>query len=134
MGAPIRENVNTQLLNMSYKDKNNIKRLLRSWGSLESLSLRGDTVATCVLCDLQTVTGIDLDKYDKKDRTAFNMGYKDGKLSFYQYMAIAYTLVLGYSQEEVAYVMGVDQPVVNININRGIKKIQRELGAWLEDE
>ena len=49
-------------------------------------------------------------------------------------MSIAYTLVLGYSQEEVAYVMGVDQSVVSKNINSGIKKIQKELKAHLEVE
>ena len=132
MGAVVRNVVNDQLLMLSYRDPKNIKSFLRNWGGLESLSHKGDTVATCILVDLKAVTGIDLDKYDKNNRRAFNMGYLDGKLSYYQYMAITYTLVLGYSQEDVAYVMGVDQPVVNINIKRGIKKIQRELNAFLE--
>lgn len=132
MGAVVRNVVNDQLLMLSYRDPKNIKSFLRNWGGLESLSHKGDTVATCILVDLKEVTGIDLDKYDKNNRRAFNMGYLDGKLSYYQYMAITYTLVLGYSQEDVAYVMGVDQPVVNINIKRGIKKIQRELNAFLE--
>lgn len=132
MGAVVRNIVNDQLLMLSYKDPKNIKSFLRNWGGLESLSHKGDTVATCILADLKMATGIDLDKYDKHNRRSFNMCYLDGKLSYYQYMAIAYTLVLGYSQEDVAYVMGVDQPVVNINIKRGIKKIQRELNAFLE--
>lgn len=97
----VRNIVNDQLLRLSYKDPKNIKKFLRSWGGLESLSLKGDTVATCILCDLKIVTGIDIDKYKRKDRRAFNLGYLDGKLSQYQYMAIAYTLVLGYSQEEI---------------------------------
>lgn len=127
MGAPIRDQYNSQLLNMSYKDRNNIKQFLRSWGSLESLSLRGDTVATCILVDLKEVTGIDLDNYDRHNRDKFNIGYKNGRLSKYQYMAISYVLVLGYSQADVAYVMGVDQSVISKNINSGIKKIIREL-------
>lgn len=132
MGAPLRDIVNDQLLRMSYKDRNNIKHFLRSWGALESLCYKGDSVAICILLDLKTVTGIDPEKYNREDRRAFNLGYKNGKLSSYQYMAIAYCLVLGYSQEDIAYVMGVDQSVVSRNINSGIKKIQRELKAFEE--
>lgn len=128
----VRETVNDQLLRLSYKDPKNIKSFLRNWGGLESLSLKGDTVATCILLDLKTVTGIDIEKYRRLDRTEFNRGYLQGKLSHYQYMSIAYVLVLGYSQEEIAYVMGVDQSVISQNIKRGIKRIQRELGAWEE--
>lgn len=130
--SEVRNILNDQLLRLSYKDPKNIKKFLRSWGSLESLSLKGDTVATCILCDLKTVTGIDLEKYDRKQRAEFNLGYKSGKLSQYQYMAIAYTLVLGYSQEEIAFVMDVDQSVICKNIHSGIKKIQRELKAFEE--
>jgi hypothetical protein len=130
----VRNLVNEHLLRLSYRDAKNIKNFLRSWGGLESLSLRGDKVATCILADLKSVTGIDPEKYDRLDKTAFNLGYKDGKLSHYQYMSIAYTLVLGYSQAELAWVMGVDQSVVSKNINSGIKKIQKELNAFLEEE
>ena len=128
----VRNTVNDQLLRMSYKDPRNIRNLLRNWGGLESLSLKGDTVATCILVDLKLVTGIDPEKYDRQDKTEFNLGYVNGKLSHYQYMSIAYTLVLGYSQLEMAYVMGVDQSVVSKNINSGIKRIQKELNAMLE--
>lgn len=133
MGA-VRNTVNDQLLRMSYKDSKNIKSFLRQWAGLESLSLRGDKVATCILADLKTVTGIDIDKYNKDDRREFNEGYKKGKLSHYQYMSIAYTLVLGYSQEEVAWIMGVDQSVVSKTISNGIYRIQRELRAFEEGE
>ena len=132
MGA-VRNTVNDQLLRLSYKDPKNIKNFLRNWGGLESLSLKGDTVATCILLDLKMVTGINIDKYNKNDKKEFNWGYIEGKLSHYQYMSIAYTLVLGYSQEEVAFVMGVDQSVVSKNINSGIKKIQKELRELEED-
>ena len=129
-----RNTVNDILLRMSYKDPKNIRNFLRNWGGLESLSLRGDKVATCILVDLKTVTGIDIEKYNRQDKSEFNLGYKQGKLSHYQYMSIAYTLVLGYSQEEVAFVMGVDQSVISKNINSGIKKIQKELKVNLEED
>lgn len=126
----VRNIVNDQLLMLSYKDPKNIRNFLRNWGGLESLSLRGDRVATCILADLKTVTGIDPEKYNRLNKTEFNMGYLAGKLSHYQYMSIAYTLVLGYSQEEIAFVMGVDQSVISKNINSGIKKIQKELQEY----
>jgi hypothetical protein len=117
---------------LSYKEPRNIRNFLRNWGGLESLSLKGDTVATCILADLKTVTGIDPDKYSKDNRAEFNLGWKKGKLSHYQYMSIAYILVLGYSQEDLAYVMDVDQSVISRNINSGIRRIQKELKAELE--
>lgn len=49
-------------------------------------------------------------------------------------MSIAYVLVLGYTQDELAFVMGVDQSVISKNINSGIKRIQRELRAYLEED
>ena len=129
----IREITNYPLLRMSYKEKRTIKYFLGGWGALESLCYKGDTVAICILADLKRVTGIDLDEYNNKSRKKFNEGYKRGKLSQYQYMAVAYCLVLGYSQEELAFVMGVDQSVISRNINSGIKVIQKELGAFEED-
>ena len=130
----VRDPVNDQLLRLSYKDPKNIKNFLRNWGGLESLSRKGDTVATCILVDLKLVTGIDLEKFDRRNRKLFNLCYLNGKLSYYQYMSIAYTLVLGYSQQDIAFVMGVDQSVVSKNINSGVKRIQKELKAFLEEE
>lgn len=132
MGA-VRNTVNDQLLRLSYKDPKNIKRFLKNWGGLESLSRKGDTVATCILVDLQMVTGINPEKYKKDDRAEFNNGWVNGKLSYCQYMSIAYTLVLGYSQQEVAFVMNVDQSVISKNVKSGINKIQIELNAMLEE-
>lgn len=130
----VRNILNDQLLRLSYKEPQNIRHFLRNWAGLESLSLKGDTVATCILLDLKAVTGINPEKFHREEREEFNLGYLDGKLSHYQYMSIAYTLILGYSQEELAWVMGVDQSVVSKNINNGIKKIQKELQAHLEEE
>lgn len=123
----VRNIVNDELLRMSYSDPKNVKNLLRNWTGLESLSLKGDTVATCILVDLQTVTGIELDLWDRHNRAAFDACYENGKLSYYQFMSIAYTLVLGYSQEDIAYVMGVDQSVISKNIRTGIRRIIKAL-------
>lgn len=130
----VREIINYSLLRVSYKDKKQLKRLLRMWGTLDELGDKGDAVAICILIDLKRVTGIDPDKYKRSNRKLFNEGYKDGVLSFTQYMAIAYTLVLGYSQEDLAYVMGVDQSVISRNINSGLKQMQIGLRAFEEEE
>ncbi len=124
--------VNNELLRMNYSEPKNIKSLLRNWTGLENLCLKGDTVAACILMDLKRVTGIDLERFDRHNRRAFNRGYKEGYLSYYQFMSIAYTLVLGYSQEDIAYVMGVDQSVISKNIRTGIKRIIRVLEGTTE--
>lgn len=133
MGA-VRNILNEQLLRVSYREPKNIRNFLRNWCGLESLSQKGDAVAICILADLKKVTGIDIENYHRGDREKFNLCYLNGKLSHYQYMSIAYTLVLGYSQEELAWVMGVDQSVISKNINSGIKRIQKELNVFLEED
>lgn len=132
MGA-VRERVNYSLLRVSYKDKKQLKKLLQMWCTLEDLGDKGDDVAICILVDLKSVTGIDVELYYKKGRKAFNEGYKNGVLSFPQFMAIAYTLVLGYTQEELAWAMGVDQSVISRNINTGLRQMQIGLRALEED-
>lgn len=123
----VRDIVNDELLRLSYSEPKNIKSLLRNWTGLENMSLKGDTVATCVLVDLKRATGIDPERFNRHNRSVFDAGYKEGALSYYQFMSIAYTLVLGYSQEDIAYVMGVDQSVISKNIRTGIKRIIRVL-------
>ena len=125
--ATVRNIINDELLRMSYSDPKNIKNFLRNWGGLESLSLKGDRVATDILVDLKSVTGIDPELYSRESRWRFDEGYHNGKLSYYQFMSIAYTLVLGYSQADIAYVMGVDQSVISKNIHTGIKRIIKAL-------
>ena len=134
MGA-VREIINYSLLRASYRDKKQLKKLLRMWGTLEELGGKGDAVAICILADLKRVTGINLELYmGKTDKKAFNSGYQHGVLSFYQFMAIAYTLVLGYTQEEIAWVMGVDQSVISRNIDSGLKQMQIGLRAFEEED
>ena len=131
----VRNIVNDELLRLSYSETKNMKYFLRYWGWLECLSLKGDTVATCILVDLKRVTGIDPELYDRQDRAAFDAGYQNGELTYYQFMSIAYTLVLGYSQEDIAYVMGVDQSVISKNIRTGVKRIIKVLeGGAGEDK
>ena len=133
MGA-VRETINRALLRVSYKDPKQLRKLLQMWGTLEGMGARGDAVAICILIDLQNVTGINMDLYYNRNRRAFNEGYKNGVLSFSQFMAIAYTLVLGYTQEDVAWVMGVDQSVISRNITNGLKQMQRGLKAFEEED
>lgn len=123
----VRDIVNDELLRMSYSEPKNIKSLLRNWTLLETLSLKGDTVAICILVDLKRVTGIDPKRFNRHNRSVFDEGYKEGYLSYYQFMSIAYTLVLGYSQEDIAYVMDVDQSVISKNIRTGIRRIIKVL-------
>ena len=141
--AGVKRDTNEKLDNDSKKDVYNADIVYTTHGALGFDYLLNNLVhskedrfmvATCILCDLKQVTGIDIEKYKKFDRKEFNRGYLAGRLSQYQYMAISYTLVLGYSQEEVAYVMGVDQSVISKNINSGIKRIQRELRTYLEED
>lgn len=129
MAAKLRSTTNTGLLDVDYSKSKVVKDLLRNWSGLENMSRRGDRIATCVLADLKRVTGIDIDEYDPKNKEKFNKRYELGILSHYQFMSIAYTLVLGYSQHDIAYVMGTDQSVVAKNIYRGVKRICSEL-TW----
>lgn len=133
MGA-VREVVNHTLLRVSYKDKRQLKKLLRMWNTLETLGENGDAVAICILVDLKRVTGIDLELYDKDNRQAFNDAYINGVLSLAQFMAITYTLVLGYTQEEIAWMLGVDQSVISRNINSGLRQMQIGLRAFEEED
>lgn len=133
MGA-VREIINYPLLRVSYKDKKQLRRLLRSWDMLDELGDRGDTVAISILLDLKKVTGIDMDLCRGGDMGAFNAGYKNGVLSKSQFMAITYTLVLGYTQEETARKMGVDQSVISRNIDSGLKRMQIGLRAFEEED
>jgi hypothetical protein len=129
MGA-VRNIVNDELLRMSYADPKNIKNFLRNWGNLERLSLMGDRVATCILLDLKSATGIDLDKWDRNRKLPFMKCYRDGCLSELQYISIAFVLVLGYGVQDVAYIYGISHQRISDSINTGIKRIQKRLGAF----
>lgn len=135
MGAVKVKTVNDQLLYLTYSEERNIRTFLRNWGGLESLSLKGDTVATCILLDLKIATGIDPKKFgrDLVSRKRFEAGRHSGVLSYYQFISISYVLVLGYTQHEVAFILNCSQQAVNQNISKGIRKIQIALKACRED-
>lgn len=133
MGA-VREHINHSLLRVSYKDKKQLRKLLKMWGTLDELGNTGDTVAICILLDLKNVTGIDMDLWRGGNTKAFNECYKKGWLSLPQFIAVAYTLVLGYTQAEVAQMQGVDQSVISRNIDSGLKRMQTGLRAFEEED
>ena len=135
MGAVKVKTVNDQLLNLGYSEERIIRMFLKHWTGLESLSLKGDSVATCILLDLKSTTGIDLEPFVKSnmDRYLFEQCNHNGILSYHQFISIAYVLVLGYTQEEVASMLKCTQQAVNKNIRKGIVKIQTALMAYRED-
>jgi len=135
MGAVKVKTVNDKLLYLKYSEERNIRSFLRNWGGLESLSLKGDTVATCILLDLKIATGINPDIFGRSEinRFLFEKEREKGILSYYQFVSVAYVLVLGYTQEEVAFMIDCTQQAVNQNINKGIKKIQTAVRAYRGD-
>lgn len=135
LGAVKVKTVNDQLLYLRYSEDRNIKMFLRNWAGLESLSLKGDTVATCILLDLKMATGIDPEKFGRSEinRFLFELGWKEGVLNYYQFVSIAYVMVLGYTQDEVAFMIGIDRSVISKYISKGIKKIQTAVKAYRED-
>lgn len=110
-------------MELDYRDPHVIKKLLRNWSGMRSLSLRGDRNATCVIKDLEEATGIDLEGFDKWNFAEFIDKRNKSVLSEAQFIAISFVLVLGYSQPEVAFIFGVSQQAVGKNINSGAKRI-----------
>ena len=133
MAIKLRNQTNDELLNLSYASIKVLKDFFRHWSKLESMSLRGDRIATDILVDLKRVTGIDIDYYDRTNRFSFDKRYELGILSHYQYASIAYVLVLGYSQHDIAYMMGVDQSVIAKNLRRGLQKVSKCLVKGISD-
>lgn len=127
MAIKLRGGGDSALLNMEYKDPHVIKRLLRNWSGMEALSIKGDRIATCVIADLQMVTGIDLSLFDKADMYKFISNRNKEILTEAQFIAISFVLVLGYSQPEVAFIFGVSQQAVGKNIASGVRKISSAL-------
>lgn len=123
MGAVHVKTTNDRLLNVDYSDPELIKSLLKNWGMMEALAQKGDTVAPCILMDLERAIGVNLsDMADDKYR-GFRMSREGGVLTDPQFISVVYVLGLGYSQEEIAFVLGCTKKVVNVHISRGIKRI-----------
>ena len=130
MGAVHIKTVNDRLLNLDYSDPEIIKSLIKNWSMMERLAAKGDTVAPCILMDLERAMGVNLsDVAEDKHRGILIRG-EGSVLTEPQFISVVYVLGLGYSQDEIAFVLGCTKKVVNVHIARGVKRII----AFLEGE
>lgn len=123
MGAVHVKTVNDRLLNVDYSDPELIKSLIKNWSMMERLAEKGDTVAPCILMDLERAIGVNLGEMAEDKYRGFKLSRGESVLTDPQFISIVYVLGLGYSQEEIAYVLGCTKKVVNVHISRGIKRI-----------
>ena len=128
MAVKLRGGGSSSVLELDYGNPQIIKKLLRNWGGMEALSLKGDRNATCVLVDLKEATGIDPACFDRYNTDLFIEKRNKEVLSRAQFIAVAFVLVLGYSQPEVAYIFGITQQAVGKSIQSGVKRISMYLG------
>ena len=128
MAVKLRGGGSSTMLEIDYTSPQVIKKLLRNWSGMEALSLKGDRNATCVLIDLQEATGIDPVCFDRYNTDLFIEKRNKEVLSRAQFIAVAFVLVLGYSQPEVAYIFGISQPAVCNNLSSGLRRISMYLG------
>ena len=134
MAVTLRGGGNSSVLELDYGNPQIIKKLLRNWSGMEALSLKGDRNATCVLADLKDATGIDLDGFDKRNFHTFIEKRNKAVLSEAQFISISFVLVLGYSQPEVGYIMGIAHQNVSKGINSGVNRISQYLEGRVQDE
>ena len=130
MGAVHVKTVNDRLLNVDYSDPELIKSLIKNWNMMERLAEKGDTVAPCILMDLERAIGVNLGEMAEDKYRGFKLSRGESVLTDPQFISIVYVLGLGYFQEEIAYVLGCTKKVVNVHISRGIKRIM----VFLEGE
>ena len=128
MAVKLRGGGSSTMLEIDYTSPQVIKKLLRNWSGMEALSLNGDRNATCVLVDLKEATGIDPIYFDRYNTDLFIEKRNKEVLSRAQFIAVAFVLVLGYSQPEVAYIFGITQQAVGKSIQSGVKRISMYLG------
>lgn len=130
MGAVHVKTINDRLLNVDYSDPELIKSLIKNWSMMERLAEKGDTVAPCILMDLERAIGVNLGEMAEDKYRGFKLSRGESVLTDPQFISIVYVLGLGYFQEEIAYVLGCTKKVVNVHISRGIKRIM----VFLEGE
>lgn len=128
MAVKLRGGGSSTMLDLDYTSPQVIKKLLRNWSGMEALSLKGDRNATCVLVDLRDATGINPVCFDRYNTDLFIEKRNKEVLSRAQFIAVAFVLVLGYSQPEVAYIFGITQQAVGKSIQSGVKRISMYLG------
>ena len=131
MAVKLRGGGSSTMLEIDYTSPQVIKKLLRNWSGMEALSIKGDRNATCVLIDLQEATGIDPVCFDRYNTDLFIEKRNKEVLSRAQFIAVAFVLVLGYSQPEVAYIFGITQQAVGKSIQSGVKRISMYLGSGI---
>lgn len=109
-----------------YNSKENIKKALENMTVLYSNAEHGNTSAHAVLIDLQTALG----KYTTDELMSV--------VTKKQRQVIILHLVYGYSQDEVAEMLGISQQAVSLRLMSGIRRIQRFLltgrTGWTEWE
>ena len=120
MGAVYIKTTNEQLLNLDYSDPEVIKSLIKNCSMIERLARKGDPVAPCILVDLEKALGVNISDMGKQD---FELNRSSKVLTDNQFICVVYVLGMGYSQDDIAYVLGCTKKVVNLHIARGLRKI-----------
>ena len=113
---------NENLLNIDYSDPNIIKSLIKNWSMVERLAQKGDPVAPCILADLEKAIGVNISEMGRC-KYSFSKVSNSEVLTDLQFICIVYVLGMGYSQEDIAYVLGCTKKVVNLHIVRGLRRI-----------
>ena len=127
MGAVRVKTINDRLLGVDYSDPEALKMIVSSWGLVEKLAEKGDTVASAILCDLQRAIGVNISDFERDKKIGFE-NEKAGVLTEAQFISLVYVLGLGYRQDEVAFILGCKKQTVNVHIQRALKR----LGKYLE--
>lgn len=114
MGKSKREELNYNLLRSAdYTNLYVLKRLIATINIIINLAESGDQVAMSILIDLKTVLG----EYQREE----------SPLTDRQIFALRMSLIEGYSQAEVAAVLGVTQKWVSKIILLGLEAIRKQL-------
>lgn len=127
MGAVRVKTINDRLLGVDYSDTEALKMIVSSWGLVEKLVEKGDTVASAILCDLQKSIGVNISDFEVNKKVGFEK-WRTGVLTEAQFISLVYVLGLGYRQDEVAFILGCKKQTVNVHIQRALKR----LGKYLE--
>ena len=122
MGAVYVKTTDERLLNMDYSDPEIIKSLIRNWSMIERLAQKGNPVAPCILVDLEKALGVNISEMGV-DKHKFELNRDSDVLTDLQFICVVYVLGMGYSQDEIAFVLGCTKKVVNLHIARGLRKI-----------
>lgn len=125
--------VNDRLLYLKYSEPEVMKQIISNWSVMESLTLRGDTVATAILIDIERALGVTLLELEQCKKIGLKWCKGKTVLTEPQFISIVYCLGLGYTRREVGFILGCERQAVDVHINKGIKRICKYLeGKWHE--